>query len=929
MTTSRYRVFIGSIGFVLVFCWLGAVQAWAQFVVGPLDYRDYDLYDMGISNPGALAYAPESNVFFVVYAGNYAGDAEHAKRSVGPRIFTVMPNEVFVDVFDLDLFGLDIGAFDMSQMPPINIAYDSRAARLLLYFPGLPEVIALQVEPNGSIGGTGNLTRYPVAGLGITDARGMVIDDLTGSLYILDNATHEVISTQPDAMGAYGTQDQAANGVVRIQLALPTTASLRGLAYDGKGHFYTLDANTHLLYKIDATGEIVMSYDLSAMGLTNPLGVVSAPSADSTDDPALIDLYLSDSGLTTVDCESCATSPSQDDGRLIELYLKSMPDLSVGKSASVPREKSASAPPTKAVAQAVQTEPVIAINGHMEQKYLSISTNANLGELYVLDWEEGTDATPYSENEHRFIIDGIIAQIYVAQVYDVNLDQAGDSSDWADLATVSAMGDALLTPKAAVELNPTREPMSLLGSHQLIEMLLDGTHLRVIDVTMVNSHTSTALAYVSPAIPEPAQASDLDLYFVGRNLVGSNETSASHGLTYKITVDAAALNNSRPVIDAGPDQTLLETFTVSLDATVSDDGEPNPPGEVSTYWRKISGPGLVEFADRRAMDTTATFSTYGVYVLRLFAADGGLGKSDEIVVTIEPKPLALRVDAGADQSVTLPNSIHLNGAVTPVAGSNATITATWSVANGPDSVTFANHAAISTTATVRQPGLYLLRLTAYDGKQIADDEVTIAVTVAVASPVITTSITVPIMDEWDDVEERTEGNVTNNNDLELAFDNGGNQTVGLRFLEVNVPPGATISNAYIQFTVDEPATDPAELTIVGEMATRAGKFSDAVDFNISSRARTTATVAWNPEPWELSGDTGPAQRTPNLAAAIQEIVHQAEWSSGNPLALIITGTGERVAQSYDLNPEGAPLLHIEYNLASPVEAGMAVQEDAD
>ena len=229
MTTSRYRVFIGSIGFVLVFCWLGAVQAWAQLVVGPLDYRDYDLYDLGISNPGALAYAPESNLFFIVYAGN-AGNADHVKRSVGPRIFTVSPEEIFVDVFDLDLFGLDIGAFDMSQMPPVNIAYDSRAARLLLYFPALPEVIALQVEPNGSIGGTGNLARYPVAGLGITDARGMVIDNLTGSLYILDNATHEVIRTQPDATGAYGTLDQAATGVVRIHLGLPTTASLRGLA---------------------------------------------------------------------------------------------------------------------------------------------------------------------------------------------------------------------------------------------------------------------------------------------------------------------------------------------------------------------------------------------------------------------------------------------------------------------------------------------------------------------------------------------------------------------------------------------------------------------------------------------------------------------------------------------------------------------------
>ena len=45
---------------------------------------------------------------------------------------------------------------------------------------------------------------------------------------------------------------------------------------------------------------------------------------------------------------------------------------------------------------------------------------------------------------------------------------------------------------------------------------------------------------------------------------------------------------------------------------------------------------------------------------------------------------------------------------------------------------------------------------------------------------------------------------------------------------------------------------------------------------------------------------------------IQEIVSQPGWASGNALALIVTGTGERVAESRDGAPEGAPLLHIEY-----------------
>jgi hypothetical protein len=45
---------------------------------------------------------------------------------------------------------------------------------------------------------------------------------------------------------------------------------------------------------------------------------------------------------------------------------------------------------------------------------------------------------------------------------------------------------------------------------------------------------------------------------------------------------------------------------------------------------------------------------------------------------------------------------------------------------------------------------------------------------------------------------------------------------------------------------------------------------------------------------------------------IQEIVDRPGWSSDNAMVLIITGTGERVAESYDGNSSGAPLLHVEY-----------------
>jgi hypothetical protein len=42
-------------------------------------------------------------------------------------------------------------------------------------------------------------------------------------------------------------------------------------------------------------------------------------------------------------------------------------------------------------------------------------------------------------------------------------------------------------------------------------------------------------------------------------------------------------------------------------------------------------------------------------------------------------------------------------------------------------------------------------------------------------------------------------------------------------------------------------------------------------------------------------------------------VSRTGWSSGNALLLINSGSGQRVAESYDGLPSVAPLLHVEYS----------------
>jgi len=99
--------------------------------------------------------------------------------------------------------------------------------------------------------------------------------------------------------------------------------------------------------------------------------------------------------------------------------------------------------------------------------------------------------------------------------------------------------------------------------------------------------------------------------------------------------------------------------------------------------------------------------------------------------------------------------------------------------------------------------------------------------------------------------------------------------------------------------------------IEGEAIGNAPAFTSA-SRNMSSRSRTALAVSWVPAPWPVVGAAGPDQGTPDISGVIQEIVDGGGWVSGNALVIIMTGSGKRVAESYDGDRGGAPLLHVEY-----------------
>src|SRR6185503_14345000 len=140
-------------------------------------------------------------------------------------------------------------------------------------------------------------------------------------------------------------------------------------------------------------------------------------------------------------------------------------------------------------------------------------------------------------------------------------------------------------------------------------------------------------------------------------------------------------------------------------------------------------------------------------------------------------------------------------------------------------------------------------------------------------------------------------------------DDGGLQTVGLRFQGVAVPRGAIIRTAYVQFRVDEVSSGPTALTVHGQASDQAATFTSAAH-NVSARPLTATAVPWSPLAWVTVGAAGPPQRTPSLTGVIQEIVNRQGWSSGNALAVVVTGSGHRVAVSHDGIPAAAALLRV-------------------
>jgi|GEM_PF-957188 len=214
-------------------------------------------------------------------------------------------------------------------------------------------------------------------------------------------------------------------------------------------------------------------------------------------------------------------------------------------------------------------------------------------------------------------------------------------------------------------------------------------------------------------------------------------------------VKAFGTPNQPPAVSAGSDQAIsLPTNSVNLTGQAKDDGLP-AGSTLAVTWSKLSGPGTVTFGNANAAVTTASFSAAGVYVLRLQANDSQLSGSDDVTITVNANQpnQPPSVNAGPDQTITLPGAATLNGTVTddglPVGGA---LTISWVQVSGPGTVLFSNASGATTTAIFSVAGSYVLRLLANDSQLASADEVVVTVNADPTPPPPDPSLIAPPID---------------------------------------------------------------------------------------------------------------------------------------------------------------------------------------
>ncbi len=152
-----------------------------------------------------------------------------------------------------------------------------------------------------------------------------------------------------------------------------------------------------------------------------------------------------------------------------------------------------------------------------------------------------------------------------------------------------------------------------------------------------------------------------------------------------------------------------------LKGEVSD--EDGPADAPNLQWTLLSGPGPVQIAAPNELLTRIHYEVPGIYTFALSADDGDLVATDTVEVWAHQPP---EVSAGSDRGGRVGAAIPLEGTATDD-GLPEGLDVHWSVLAGPGDVVFSDPSDANGIAMFDTAGLYVMRIEASDGAEVASD----------------------------------------------------------------------------------------------------------------------------------------------------------------------------------------------------------------
>lgn len=137
----------------------------------------------------------------------------------------------------------------------------------------------------------------------------------------------------------------------------------------------------------------------------------------------------------------------------------------------------------------------------------------------------------------------------------------------------------------------------------------------------------------------------------------------------------------------------------------------------------------------------------------------------------------------------------------------------------------------------------------------------------------------------------------------------------LRFQDVAIPSGATITSASISFVpAATAAPGSATFEVQAENSSNASVFTDGE--NLETRPKTTPIEWTSPDGSWVAGPTPVLTQGPDITSLVQSVVSGAGWCGNNAMAFYLKPTagtnGNRVAYSFDGAGGLQPVLNIAY-----------------